>query len=72
MSSRFSSNCEAFASELLENLEDMFPRCMVSVTAWRRFQRVKRRVNTLYTKINMTFVNIVILHFTLTTNRIQQ
>ena len=28
MSSRFSSNSEAFASELLENLEDMFPLYM--------------------------------------------
>ena len=38
MSSRFSSNSEAYASELLENLEDIFPLYYMDSDIVRRFK----------------------------------
>ena len=56
--SRFSSNSEAHASELLENREEMFTRYFNGSTVWTFFIKNTRpeRVNTLQVVSTLYFV----------------
>ena len=63
VSSRFHNNSEAFASELLENLEDMFQQCYTggdTVISKFKFSTTHRRV-TCRGRVDLKY--IIVIHY---------